>query len=296
MPINFTDCEQNAYKVYGGANGSKLSIIYHEEQYMLKFPSETKINREISYSNSTVSEYIGCHIYQLFGIPVQDTLLGTYTHKGKQMTVVACKDLETDGYRLQDFASLKNTIIDSVRGGYGTDLSEIIQTIDEQRFVSPISLKKFFWDMFVIDSLLGNFDRHNGNWGFLINERERAVKISPIYDCGSCLFSEMDPTLMQKVMVDKTELEYRLYVIPKSAIIQNDKKLGYYNFLCSGRNADCTESLLDIASNVNEAAINAVVDATPLITDTEKDFYKFMLKQRNEMILQKAVHVVCNAL
>ena len=31
--------------------------------------------------------------------------------------------------------------------------------------------KEKFWDMFVIDSLIGNTDRHNGNWGFLLNKQ-----------------------------------------------------------------------------------------------------------------------------
>ena len=292
MSIDFTNCELNKFKVYGGANGSKRGILYNGESYMLKFPAETKINKGISYSNSTVSEYIGCHIYNLLGIPVQETLLGIYEHKGKTKTVVACKDLESDGYKLKDFASLKNTIIDSVRGGYGTDLSDILQTIEEQHFVSPLELKKFFWDMFVVDSLIGNFDRHNGNWGFLVNEEKQHIQISPVYDCGSCLFSEMDDELMQKVMSNKAELEYRLYVIPKSAIMQDNKKIGYFDFLCSNQNSDCTKSLLDISQRMDEAAINQVVDDTPLITETEKTFYKFMLKQRKEQIIDKALALV----
>ena len=28
-------------------------------------------------------------------------------------------------------------------------------------------LKEKFWNMFIIDCLIGNEDRHNGNWGFL---------------------------------------------------------------------------------------------------------------------------------
>lgn len=289
MPIDFTNCTLNKYKVYGGANGSKLGILYQDENYMLKFPSEAKINAKISYSNSTVSEYIGCQIYKMLGIPVQETLLGLYKHKGVSKIVVACKDLEKNGYKLKDFGSIKNTIIDSVRGGYGTELPDILQTIEEQYFVSPIELKKFFWDMFVVDSLIGNFDRHNGNWGFLVNEDIGDVKISPIYDCGSCLFAEMDVNLMQKVMENKAELEYRLYVIPKSAINQDGKKIGYFDFLCSNLNDDCTKSLLDISKRISVEAIDCLIDHTPIISDTEKTFYKFMLKQRKIQILDKAI-------
>ena len=37
MKIDFTNCEINKYKTYGGANGNKISIKYENDQYMLKF-------------------------------------------------------------------------------------------------------------------------------------------------------------------------------------------------------------------------------------------------------------------
>lgn len=35
---------------------------------------------------------------------------------------------------------------------------------------------QYFWDMFVVDALLGNFDRHNGNWGFLYDPVLKSTK------------------------------------------------------------------------------------------------------------------------
>lgn len=57
--------------MYGGANGSKISVIYNGERYMLKFAPHGKDNR-------CITEYLGCHILQSLGIHTQDTLLGTY--------------------------------------------------------------------------------------------------------------------------------------------------------------------------------------------------------------------------
>ncbi|WP_313165268.1 HipA domain-containing protein [Sedimentibacter sp.] len=289
MHIDFTKCDQNKFKMFGGANGSKIGIIYNGESYMLKFPPEAKINKVLSYSNSTISEYIGCKIYNAIGISAQETILGTFIYKGKNKIVVACKDLETDGYILKDFASLKNTIIDSAGSGYGTELSDILQAIDEQDFISPIELKKFFWDMFVIDAFLGNFDRHNGNWGFLINPTKGDVKISPVFDCGSCLFAESDIEIKRQIMKKKAELEYRLYVIPKSSITHKDKKIIYFDFLKSGQNKDCTKSLMDITNRIDLNKVNEIIDGIDLISEEEKEFYKFLLKARKEEILDKAI-------
>ena len=127
-------------KTYAGANGSKISVVYDGELYMLKFPAVPIINKEMSYANGCISEYLGCQIFESIGIPVQKTLLGTYTKNGKQKIVVACKDFTVGGLVLQDFASLKNTIIDSAHNGYGTELSDIAKTLEEQTAMDPQKL------------------------------------------------------------------------------------------------------------------------------------------------------------
>lgn len=65
-------------KFYAGANGAKIAVIYDGEQYMLKFPALAPKNKELSYANSCISEYIGCHIFNSVGIAAQETLLGIY--------------------------------------------------------------------------------------------------------------------------------------------------------------------------------------------------------------------------
>ena len=36
--------------------------------------------------------------------------------------------------------------------------------------------------MFVVDAFIGNWDRHNGNWGFLYNQETDKLEIAPIFD------------------------------------------------------------------------------------------------------------------
>ena len=129
-------------KTYAGANGSKIAVVLDDELYMLKFPGTARLNDNMSYANGCICEYLGCHVFEIAGIPVQKTLLGTFTRNGKEKIVVACKDFTTPETVIQDFASLKNTIIDSERNGYGTELSDILMTIDEQQAVDPALLKQ----------------------------------------------------------------------------------------------------------------------------------------------------------
>lgn len=164
--IDFTDAPK-LKKGYGGANGNKISILLNGSRWMLKFPSISERSPELHYTKGCISEYIGSHIFQSTGISAQDTLLGTYFINGSEKTVVACRDFVEPGFELQDFASLKNQMVDSARSGYGTELKDILETFNVQDVIDPEELENHFWNMFIVDSLIGNWDRHNGNWGFL---------------------------------------------------------------------------------------------------------------------------------
>lgn len=273
-------------KSYAGANGSKISVVYEGEQYMLKFPSHSSKNEDMSYSNSCISEYLGCRIFESVGIPVQETMLGTYTtEKSGKKVVVACKDFTSVGVVLQDFASLKNQIIDSERNGYGTELDDIVSVFTEQTAVEPEELSERFWDMFIVDALIGNWDRHNGNWGFLYDVQEDSLSLAPVFDCGSSLYPQADEGMIAKVLADKREIHHRIFNIPLSAIQRNGKKINYYEFISSLENEDCNRALRRILPRVDMKRIARIIDETPAISDLQKEFYKKMLAARKERIL-----------
>lgn len=282
--IDFTDLDKRK-KLYDGANGNKISIIYNNEQYMLKFPPTAKINKNMNYSNSCFSEYIGCKIYESLKIPVQKTILGTYKVKGKNKIVVACKDFTKHGIVLQDFASLKNQMIDSERSGYGTELSDILNTIDEQNVVNREELLDRFWDMFVVDAFIGNWDRHNGNWGFLYDSRTDSMEIAPVYDCGSSLFPQADELIMKEVLTNDNELMYRVFEIPTSAIMLNGKKIKYFDFIASIQDENCNRAIRRITPKINMEDIKSIVFSTPYINDLQKKFYYTILSERKSRIL-----------
>lgn len=272
-------------KTYAGANGSKISVMYNNELYMLKFPAVPSRNKDMSYANGCISEYIGCHIFESLGISVQETLLGTYEINGKTKIVVACKDFTASGEILQDFASLKNTIIDSIHNGYGTELDDILMTIDEQNAMDPKALKEWFWDLFIVDALIGNCHRHNGNWGFLYNSATDEIRLAPVYDCGSCLFLQADEEIMKRVLADQAEIDLRVFEIPLSGIKINGKKIRYFDFISSLEYEDCNAALKRIVPKINMEKINQIIDETPYLSKTQISFYKTMLKARKEMIL-----------
>ena len=150
-------------------------------------------NIQLSYSNSPVCEYIGSQIYGFLGFPVHDTVLGFRNEK----TVVACADFLEDGDRLYEFDKIKVTFdppfLDSSgneTNGVGVDLYEILMTIQEHPFLKGLDLvQEHFWNMFVVDALIGNTDRNNSNWGVIVRGNGKK-ELAPVYDNGNCLNSK----------------------------------------------------------------------------------------------------------
>lgn len=278
--INFTNCNINKYKYYGGTNGNKICIIYNNEDYMLKLPYLKK--EKTSYSNSCISEYISCQIIKTLELNVQETILGTF----KDKIGVACKDFTGNGYVLKQFAELKNSQIETSENGYGTELNEVIETIDNQTVFDQNELKNFFWDMFIVDALLGNFDRHNGNWGFLVNAELKDIKIAPIFDCGSCLYPQPNDEMLKSILNDEKEMNSRVFVFPTSALKENNKKINYFDYISSLQNEDCNQALKRIFPRINLKKINTIITETPFISDIRKQFYQEIIKLRYEKILK----------
>lgn len=287
--IDFTNCERVLSKAYSGANGKKISVMYNGEQYMLKFPPSGKEKpTELSYTNSCYSEHIGSSIFNMLGVEAQKTLLGAFDVNGKTKIVCACRDFTAHGKLLYDFCAIKNTVIDSEHGGTGTELEDITETIEQQHFVDPKILLEHFWDMFVVDAFLGNFDRHNGNWGFLVDTATQQTGIAPIYDCGSCLLPQADDKIMKLVLTNENELNARIYQFPTSAVKLGGKKINYHDFITSCNFMECNAAIKRIVPRVDMNQIVAFIDSTEALSELQKSFYKKYLNGRYEKILQPA--------
>jgi len=173
----------NSYK----GSEKKKTLIYNDKQYLVKFPDPVREkNRNISYINNAFSEYVGSSIFKIIGFETQNTLLGTYKYNNKQKIVCACEDFTSGTYFLYEFETLALSVNPDKK--IGTEISDIMEVIEEIENSSKLNImifdniKEKFWDMFIVDSLLGNTDRHNGNWGLLLNVRSNSAKFAPIYD------------------------------------------------------------------------------------------------------------------
>ena len=291
--VDFTSCRRIPGRAYNGANGKKLAVEWRGSCWILKFPpSAAERPNDLSYSNSCFSEHLASSIFRMLGIRTQETVLGTFSN-GRRHVVCACRDFTDGSHILHDFCSIKNTVLDSESNGTGTELSSVLETIDGQRFVDPVELRRFFWDMFVADAFLGNFDRHNGNWGFLVDRATGLAEIAPVFDCGSCLLPQADERIMRKILADEAELEARIYTFPSSMLKIGGEKIGYARFLADPPE-DLKSAIDRIVPRIDMPAISSFVDEVPYLTDLQRVFYKTYLLARYDRLLRPFAKKTCH--
>ncbi len=291
--IDFDGYKQNS-RMYGGTAGRKIGITYEGENYILKFPGNLRDqhmrNIQLSYSNSPVCEYIGSQIYGMLGLPVHDTILGTRNGK----TVVACKDFLGSGEKLYEFDKIKVTyephFLDSngnETNGTGLDLFEVLMTIQNHPFLIDIpGLEQRFWDMFVVDALIGNTDRNNSNWGIIVDEAGQK-RLAPVYDNGNCLNCKWDDAKMQNVLEDENLLATEVYKGRRCVFEIEGKRINPYHLIQKMEYEGCSEAVKRIVPKLSERLgdISAFIAKVPALSEIQKKFFNTMIEKRYDLVL-----------
>ena len=303
--IDFSQCEYSIrHGSYGGRAGDKDGILYNKKPYIIKYPKSSRqlqnIN-DMSYTTSPLSEYIGSHIYEILGFDTHETLLGYRNNK----IVVACKDFcKTPSTKLMEMRTIKNgankeleTILEqqmqSSASGDMVNLNEQILHLKYNPTLQKIdNVTERFWDMVVIDILIDNNDRNNGNWGILIDEETGTYRLAPIYDNGNAFSNKAsdnklreymrDESLINRLTGNRTAYEYNSKMLSakkllkakipelESAIIRNVPKI--------------TENIEQIKSFINE--IPETYQGLPVCSNIRKQYYTKGIEVRTTHLLQ----------
>ena len=276
--IDFTE----AIEVFNNYKGSekKKTLIYNNKRYLVKFPDPIREkNKNISYINNAFSEYIGSHVFKIVGFKTQNTILGKYEYNGKEKIVCACEDFTNNENILYEFENIALSTNPDKK--IETELADIMEVIEENKMINSVETKEKFWDMFIIDSLIGNTDRHNGNWGFLSNKNTGKVEFSPIYDCGLCL----NPMLEDEEIKGITDTELKnLAINCYSCLKNNGKKINYITYLKQMQNEECNCAIKRLFPSINIEEIKKMIDGIECMTEVRKDFYKKILEYRYEIL------------
>ena len=262
--------------MFSGAE-RKFEIIIEGHRYIVKFQK----NSEVGLTFNHVSEYLGSHIFQTIGIPVQETFLGTYGGEN----VVVMKNFLDQEDTLVAFNGVGESSLERDKELYQYTYEDITAMLQENmKSTNVTETIERFWDMFIVDALNGNFDRHGGNWGFI--KRNNQYRIAPVYDNGSSLYPKLNTDeKLAEVLASEEEIDQRIYKFPTSHIKVKNRKSSYFEVISSRQFEACNEALKRIVPRVDLARINTIIDDIEGISELRKTFYKVMLQQRFEKIL-----------
>ena len=310
-------------------NGSEPKTCLGDGKYLyvVKEPRPKKVNlpkfrRDFSadFYYNCVSEYLGSHIFVLCGIETHETYLGYFTCvDGVRRICVACKDFTTDdkyvdenGTTLVRICSLAEYKHDFKRNGVDENplinradgdasLEEIERMFRESKYFKDKADEFIneFYDRFVVDALISNCDRHNGNTSFLapvsdLPNVRNLFKMSPVYDCGASFISQATTERLEYVLNHENELNDRLYDFFGSKILETDSSTDkirpgtYFNSL---KNENLNKAILRMYPRIKEAlpSMYEVIDdleSSGVIEPIRAKFYKVFIEGRFKMIIE----------
>ena len=223
---------------------------------------------------------IGCKIFKLLGFQVQETFLAKYENKNKNRIVVcACKDFTNGNTRLCEMKNVFNGF--GMIGDYRKKITFEYMNRAFMNFntndIPEKEISDFYYDMFIVDALIGNTNRHNRNWGILQSETES--KIAPIYDCGSSFTSQME----------KDDGGAYSAMCAQSILGNNNgKRIVYSEFFKGELKPEIKNALNRIVPKINISDVSEIISSEVLITDENKNFMISFIKTMYENVLLPA--------
>ena len=278
-------------RVYGGSDTQKLGLRTHGANWMFKFPSK---------SHRAAAEVFGAEVYDILGFPVQETYLARY---GKTSGVI-CKDFCRKGDILQPIESYMTTFLPKNLPDWRARLAhgrmELETTLllfrEHPAFRRWPEVRERFWDIFLIDALIGNTQRMPSDWGIL-QHADGALKLAPIYDNGAALSPLPSEDDMEDMMMDVNKLyDYAVVQWECSFLDKNGAPIRPFKFLENNADERLQKEFFWLFPKLSQKAeeiINLPMEIS-VFTDTEKTFYQNVLSARIDYLGQTYEDLFCN--
>lgn len=304
--IDFSKCpKNNRHGRYAGNAGDKDGITYNNENWIIKYPKSTRSMQGTdlpSYTTSPISEYIGSHIYEMLDIPVHETLLGIRNEK----LVVGCKDFCKHYGDLLEIRSIKNSANEELSKidedklpvsatGDNVSLEELLLHFKVNPMIQREDVQKRFWTSIIVDILIDNNDRNNGNWGLLYDDDIKGYTLAPVFDNGNSflnkasdekitsLLQEMDEN---KIIGTRTIYTYHDHLLSAKKLIQFDNI--YLKEAIKKYTPKIKNKLDDIYKFIDEipTEISYKDKIISVCSLDRKEYYKLCIAKRFDKILQ----------
>lgn len=295
MP-DFTSYLSFAPGDYGGSD-EKYAVRMNGIWYMLKFDSG--ISQQggdfAQVATSSISEYLGSHIFQMAGIEAHETILGTAYGR----TCVACRDfMRNDPRNLVkiSFHDLENANINVRQHNRLTpEFEYTLGILQSHPYLEPIRGEAIrrFWQTLCIDSLIANYDRHAGNWGYLaLRDTNEPVGCMPVYDCGSSLFSLLSDAAATRILSDKDQFMKRQLERPTARLLNKQgKKMTYREVLLAPVAAPARQEMIGLDKALDLDSVKQLVYQCPGISSEKAAYLSAALDARYELFWKPALEM-----
>jgi hypothetical protein len=159
---------------------------------------------------------------------------------------VCSRDFNKDGFRFISFAKLSNIV--------GEEFPEHISLEGMWEFIldfyerhTKLDLREYFIAMSIIDFIVGNEDRHFGNFGCLTNDKE--YKVAPLFDFGLGLFEHDRRYLDIPFIIAKRKMSFLPFTVDEKKVIEYlSKRYNVEDFL--PKFFDCTDLVFPSANAI----------------------------------------------
>lgn len=281
-----TDSIRNT-KQYDGAT-LKFGITEGGVDYIVKSPK--------GGISSTYSEYVASRFILALGVPCHEVWLGYYNN-----TLVAIlKDFTTKDIRLRSYKDTRQSSEDTDTSNKSYTYSDVLYMIEKHtkldRRLKELMIHRF-WSMFICDAILGNRDRHAGNWGYLA-PKTGTYTPAPIYDNGGSLFPGVDRMILQmqrneyKFIADRSE-RFPASVFKIARANGEIKKTNYYDILSDLRiNKVLALEIKQLKTNIGfmgimQTIINVLTEAQQFISPIYMSFYALIVGTRYLHLIER---------
>ena len=240
-------------------------------------------------SLAVVSEFVASKLANLIGIDCQNVDLGYY--EGKLCCII--EFLTIGDERIHSYCEINDSSCSDVSDSLWNipyTLDNIIYVLKHYKDLNITIDERLiaFQRMCYFDTLIGNFDRHWGNWGF--KGYPKRYSICPLYDNGSSLFPNRGKFGVNKILRNEEELYKRTYTFPTSAIKDEHKnKLHYKDLVTTLISRFGKDELIKFCKNVDKINFKDVIyckELKEILSEEDMVFLTTILKRRYEGLLK----------
>jgi hypothetical protein len=251
--------------VVGGVSNKLIIQDNKNQKYLLKF-GKMKDNIIV---RDYISEYIACRVASLLGYSVQEVKL--FKFHNKECVMIKMFDYMPITYSGLGYSTIDGEVLHKNDIRYNLSWLLNLKMSPNKFAITQKQYRKWVWRVFLLDMFIGNYDRHEGNWGFRVINNKKIP--SPLFDMGASLFiRDMDKIIYLTDNDIKNEINNRI----RSAVLFNGKKRGYFYILNSIMEKQDKESLFVL--NEVKALINKIDNQWSNIEQVIRTVEQFNIK------------------